>query len=192
MADGTGSTKERQFRSSADVREATRPPDVGVGETVVYAAHGVGTVVARGRNIVAGTERECVVVEFEAGLRVTLSLDEAACRLRPVADRAELDLVGSTLAAQCGAHERSWTKRIKDSKAKLARGNPGDLAEIVRDGAGRERPGAADRLSDGERRVYLRARELLVREISTARRVDVDEADGWIDTQIASFDESED
>ena len=41
----------------------------------MYAAHGVGQVVAHERKRVDGTDRDSVVVELVSGLRVTLSLD---------------------------------------------------------------------------------------------------------------------
>jgi CarD family transcriptional regulator len=192
MADGTGSTKQRLVVSPFDAHDSTCAPRIEIGDTIVYAAHGIGTIVARERSCVGETERECVVTEFGTGLRVTLSLDDAAERMRPVADKADLDRVGDILATTCGARDGSWTRRIRESKAKLARGLPGDLAEIVLDGAGREASVPGNRLSDGERRVYLRARELLAREISAARQVDVDQADDWIDEQIGSFQERED
>jgi RNA polymerase-interacting CarD/CdnL/TRCF family regulator len=132
---------------------------------------------------VGETEQDGVVVDLAAGLRVTLSLDDAAGRLRPVADGAELDGVGATLAATSSERHGSWTRRIKESRAKLASGRPGDLAEIV--GTARhERSAVGARLSHGERRVYLQARELLVREICCARGVDADEADAWIAAQL--------
>jgi CarD family transcriptional regulator, regulator of rRNA transcription len=166
--------------------------EIQVGDSVVYAAHGVGKVVALGPLSVGEGEQEGVVVDLAAGLRVTLSLDDAAGRLRPVADGADLESVGETLAAGSPRRDGSWTKRIKDSKAKLASGRPADLAEIVRDGVCHERSAAGARLSHGERLVYLQARELLVREICCARGVDADEADAWIAAQIASSDERED
>ena len=65
--------------------------DIAVGDTVVYAAHGVGRVVAREQKRVDGTKRDCVVVELDGELRVTLPLLEAAERLRAVADERELE-----------------------------------------------------------------------------------------------------
>src|SRR3954447_12815439 len=108
MADGTGSTKQRPVARASGVK---------VGDTVVYAAHGIGTIVAREQNSVAGTKRDCLVVELAAGLRVTLSLDDAATRLRPVANRAELERVGEMLGDTGGERDGSWTRRIRDSKA---------------------------------------------------------------------------
>jgi RNA polymerase-interacting CarD/CdnL/TRCF family regulator len=157
----------------------------------VYAAHGVGRVVARERKLVAGTERECVVVDLAAGLRVTLPVEEAAERLRAVVGEAELAQMQKTLAQEPVGREGSWTRRIKEGKAKLASGGAGDLAELVRDGVRYERPGnGMPRLSLTERHLYRQARELLVREICSARGVEQDEADAWIEAQIALPEES--
>ena len=171
---------------------ADASPKIRVGDTVVYAAHGVGRVVALGQLSVGEKEQDGVVVDLAAGLRVTLSLDDAAGRLRPVADGAELESVSETLGAGSSHRDGSWTKRIKESKAKLASGRPADLAEVVRDGARHEQSAVGARLSHGERSVYLQARELLVREICWARGVDAEEAEAWIAAQIASPGESED
>jgi CarD family transcriptional regulator len=151
---------------------------------VVYAAHGVGRIVAREQTQVAGTERECVVVVLATGLRVTLPLAEAAERLRAVADDDELENVGRTLAADSGVRDGSWTKRIRESKAKLAGGRPSELAEIVRDGGRFEQAGIGARLTHAERNVYLQARQLLVMEICSARGVEQGEAEAWIEAQI--------
>jgi CarD family transcriptional regulator len=165
---------------------------VAVGDTVVYGAHGVGSVVAQERRVVAGAERDCIVVNLAEGLRVTLAVEEAAERLRPLIDDGALANVQYTLADKRSRREGSWTKRINQGKAKLAAGNPVDLAQIVRDGACFERPAnGLHRLSNSERLVYVRARQLLVREISSARGIEQEEADAWIEAQIALHQEGE-
>src|SRR5262245_45425214 len=92
---------------------------LGVGDTVVYAAHGIGRVVARAQQQVGGTERDVVVLDLATGLRVTLALEEASERLRPVADENEIEDVRRRLVAGSSASDKQWTKRIKESKAKL-------------------------------------------------------------------------
>jgi CarD family transcriptional regulator len=161
-----------------------------VGDTVVYAAHGIGRVVARAQKQVGGTERDCVVLDLATGLRVTLSLEEAGERLRAVADENEIEDVRKTLVAESPALDKQWTTRIKESKAKLASGRPTELAEIVRDGS-RFEEARGSQLSHVERRVYLQARELLIREISSARGLEHDEAEAWIEAQIALPDRNE-
>jgi CarD family transcriptional regulator len=159
---------------------------VDVGETVVYAAHGVGRVVAFEQKHVDGIARECVVVELAAGLRVTLPLSDAAERLRMVADERELAEVQKTLASSATEREGPWTKRIKESKEKLAAGKATGLAEIIRDGARFEGGSNGVQLSQAERSVYVQARGLLVRELCSARGMQEAEAEAWIDAQIAS------
>jgi CarD family transcriptional regulator, regulator of rRNA transcription len=162
-----------------------RPAQRAVGDVVVYAAHGVGRIVSREQTLVAGTERDCVVVELAQGLRVTLSHEDAAERLRPVLDDRELRGVQKTLAGQPAARDGAWTRRIKESKAKLAGGRARELAELVRDGASHEGSGRSPRLSPGERQLYLQARQLLARELCFARGLEPGEADEWIEAQLA-------
>jgi CarD family transcriptional regulator len=163
---------------------------VRVGDTVVYAAHGVGRVIAREQQRVGETERDCIVLDLDTGLRVTLSVDEACERLRAVAGEQELEDVRLTLAAEPTDRDGRWAARIKESRAKLASGRPTELAELVRDGSRFERS-RGSQLSHAERRVYLQARELLVREVSSARGVEQDEAEAWIEAQITLPDRGE-
>jgi CarD family transcriptional regulator len=157
----------------------------------VYAAHGIGRVVALEQKRVAGTERECIVVDLADGLRVTLPLEEAAERLRGVADESELESVRRTLASDSGGRDRAPLTRIRENKAKLASGRPIELAELVRDGGRLEQTKEGFRLSQTERRVYLQARELLVRELCSARGLEPDQAEAWIEAQIAPPDKED-
>ena len=72
---------------------------------------------------------------------------------------------------------------------KLAGGDPLGLAEVVRDGALRERKLIAKRngsqLSPSERDLYVRARRLLSGEIGLAHGLEPLEADAWIQAQLA-------
>jgi RNA polymerase-interacting CarD/CdnL/TRCF family regulator len=86
----------------------------------------------------------------------------------------------------------TWPKRMSDAQAKLRRGDPLELAEIIRDAVRRERrvtpSGAPTKLSTSERALYLKARESLASEISVVRLIGTDEASAWIDAQLAAGD----
>ena len=150
----------------------------------MYAAHGIGRVVARGRTQIGGVERDCIVVDLEAGLRVTLSVEQAGERLRTMSDEKDVEEVRRTLVAESAGHDSRWTARIKESKAKLAGGRPAELAELVRDGSRFERV-RGTQMAHAERRVYLQARQLLIREVSVVRGLQHDEAEAWVEAQIA-------
>jgi RNA polymerase-interacting CarD/CdnL/TRCF family regulator len=73
---------------------------------------------------------------------------------------------------------------------KVGAGDPLGLAEVVRDGALRERRLTAkhngSQLSTGERNLYMHARRLLTLEIGLAHGLGPDEADAWIEEQLTA------
>jgi CarD family transcriptional regulator len=159
-----------------------------VGDVVVYASHGIGRVAARGKRDVLGAKPDLVVLEFASGLKVTLPLERARGLLRPLAGEAEVVRVKATLREEAPPKEEPWLKRRNDLQAKLAAGGAIELAEIVRDGAIRERSlaarGQGTKSSDAEREILGRARHLLVGEIAMALGLDLSQADAWIEQQL--------
>ena len=161
---------------------------LSVGDVVVYAAYGVGRIVAREKRVRGGADQEIVVLELAHGLTVTLPLERAIGQLRPPVDEADMRRVQQTLREAGTLSSDVWLKRRKDTQAKLKGGDPVELAEVVRDGAQRvralaERP-SKSQLSPGEKDLYMRARQLLSEEIRVVRGVEEADADAWIEEQL--------
>lgn len=163
---------------------------LAVGDAVVYAAHGAGRVAALERRTVLGVDQDVVVLELGLGLRVTLSTEQARERLRLVASEADIQRVQQTLRDDGDAGEDSWRKRLNEAQAKLVSGDLLELAEVVRDGMRRHRSqatkGGAPKLSESERKLYEQARQLLAREIGSARGLEQAEAEAWIEEQVTA------
>jgi CarD family transcriptional regulator len=164
--------------------------ELEVGTVVVYPPHGVGKIAARETRVVLGVEQEVVVLELADGLSSMLTLDRAREQLRPLVTEAGLRKVRATLREDSALSDEIWSKRLKDVQDKLRRGDPEELAAIVRDGVRRDRAleaGNKSKLSVSERALFVKARELLSDEIGLARGLDADEANAWIDEQLASL-----
>jgi CarD family transcriptional regulator len=163
---------------------------LAVGDVVVYPSHGVGPIVAREHRTVLGVKREVVVLDLADGLLVTLPVDLAQTSLRPLLSEADLRLVQKTLREERPVSDDLWLKRRKDAEGKIADGDPLGLAEVVRDGALRQRrlreKGNGSALSAGERSIYMKARRLLSGEIGLAHGLGPVEADAWIDQQLGT------
>jgi RNA polymerase-interacting CarD/CdnL/TRCF family regulator len=163
---------------------------LAVGDVVVYAAHGVGHVVARERRVIPGGMQDILVLGLADGLSVTLPIERARELLRPLLTETDLRRVKKTLREDHTPSDDVWLKRRKDTQGKVAGGDPLGLAEVVRDGAHRERRLIAKRtgsqLSPSERELYMRARRLLSGEIGLAHGLEPAEADAWIDEQLAA------
>jgi CarD family transcriptional regulator, regulator of rRNA transcription len=162
---------------------------LAVGDVVVYGSHGIGRVRARQKQIVLGVEREMVEVELVDGMTVTLPIGRAQEQLRPLATESDLRRVQATLRKGRALDPDAWTKRREEARKKLSEGDPVGLAELVRDGAQRERgrsgKGANSRLSTSEDELSAKARQLLAAEVALARGVQPAEADAWIEEQLS-------
>jgi len=186
------STVEEASRGRAGTDRRGRYFEVvrlAVGDAVVYPGHGAGRVAARGKMVVFDAEQEVVVLELGDGLSVTLPMQLAWELLRPLVSEAGLSRVQETLREDGALSGDVWVKRLKQVQAKLRGGDPLELAEIVRDGARRERTltanGTNSKLSISEKALCVKARKLLAGEIGLARGLDRAEVDAWIDEQLA-------
>ena len=162
--------------------------ELAVGDLVVYGNHGVGRVAARRKQDVCGETQEVVVLELEH-LTVTLPVLLARTQLRSVASRADLGRVGVVLRDDEELSSRNWLSRRREALARLVGGTPVELAQIVSEGAQRERLRAASggskaQLSVGERELYTRARALLTNEVALALDVQRVAAETWIDSHL--------
>jgi RNA polymerase-interacting CarD/CdnL/TRCF family regulator len=158
--------------------------EFAVGQVVVYGGHGAGRVVARETQTAGSEARDVVVLELAATLTVTLPIALAHEQLRAVVDEAELASVQTTLRGAPRVREALWIKRQKATREKLATGQAICLAEVISDGAHRQRD-QEKRLSLAERELYLKARRLLADEIGHARGIDPAQAEDWITSQLA-------
>lgn len=162
---------------------------LAVGDVVVYPALGVGRVAAQEKRVVFGAKQEVVVLALADGLSVTLPMQLARELLRPLVSEAGLHRVRETLREDGAPSGDVWVRRMKQVQAKLRGGDPLDLAEIVRDGARRERTltanGTYSKLSVSEKGLCVKARQRLSGEIGLARGLDRAEVDAWIDEQLA-------
>jgi RNA polymerase-interacting CarD/CdnL/TRCF family regulator len=163
--------------------------ELAVGDLVVYSSHGAGSIAARKTQTVLGETGEVVVVELDDGLTVTLPLELAQQLLRPLASEAELRIVQEKLRGDSVLSTDPWLSRRKHILEKLAGGSPVELAEIVSEGAQRERErhakGTGSSGSSGERDVFIKARRLLADEIALTRGIQPDAADAWIEERLA-------
>ena len=110
-----------------------------VGDLVVYGTHGIGRIAAREERAVLGAAREVVVIELEDGLTVTLPLERAREQLRALASEADVRHVRKELRADRDLSLSPWLSRRQAALDKLSSADPVNLAEIVSEGAQRER-----------------------------------------------------
>jgi CarD family transcriptional regulator len=142
-----------------------------VGETVVYASHGVGQITAIEEQEVAGIKLQVFVIFFEKD-RMTVRVPVAKAvsgGLRKIVGPALIEKVLEVLAGSARAKRGMWSRRGQEYEAKINSGDLMLLAEVLRD---LYRSPEQTEPSYSKRQLYEAALETLAHEISEA------EADG--------------
>jgi CarD family transcriptional regulator len=105
------------------------------GDAVVYPTHGVGRIDHVGFEEIAGHRLNLIHISFEDS-QMTLRVPVAQARaagLRKLASREALAAALATLRGPRRVSRLMWAKRSQEYLAKINTGNPGALAEVVRD-----------------------------------------------------------
>jgi len=146
-------------------------PLFSTGDLVVYPTHGVGKIVAIEAQEISGYTLNVFVVAFDKDrmtLRVPLAKAKAS-GLRKLSSRKEMDAALAKLRGRSRAKRTMWSRRAQEYQAKIASGDPGSIAEVVRD---LYRNVGQPEQSYSERQIYQAALDRFVREFAAVERID--------------------
>src|SRR5437016_10512966 len=141
------------------------------GDLVVYPTHGVGKITAIETQEIAGHILSVFVVLFDKD-RMTLRVPLAKAKgsgLRRLSSRKEMDAALAKLRGRSRAKRTMWSRRAQEYQAKIASGDPGSIAEVVRD---LFRNVGQPQQSYSERQIYQAAADRFVREYAAVERID--------------------
>ena len=165
-------------------KKTTQRQGYKTGESVVYPAHGVGTIIAIEEQEVAGFKLELFVILFEKD-KMTLRVPTAKAAsvgMRKLAEDDVLTRSLDTIAGRARIKRTMWSRRAQEYDAKINSGDLVSIAEVVRD---LHRSEAQPEQSYSERQLYEAALDRMVREIAAAHKVTEPEALKMIEAQLA-------
>jgi CarD family transcriptional regulator len=155
-----------------------------VGDRVVYPHHGAAVIEKKEMIEVAGEKREYLILKIAHG-DMTLSVptdkvDEVG--MRPPISAEDVDDLFQLLGKKDVREPTNWSRRFKNHQEKLKSGDVYQVAEVVRNLALRE---ASKGLSAGEKAMLVKARGVLVSELSFALNLSEDDALKKLEEQLA-------
>lgn len=156
-----------------------------VGETVVYPHHGAATISEVKTRTIKGQEKTYLKLRVAQGdLVIEVPAENVdLVGVRDVIGQDGLDRVFDVLRASVVEEPTNWSRRYKANLEKLASGDVIEVSEVVRDLWRRDQ----DRgLSAGEKRMLVKARQILVSELALAEKTDEEGAALLLDKVLAS------
>ena len=156
-----------------------------VGETVVYPHHGAATIDEVKTRVIRGEEKTYLKLRVNQGdLVIEVPAENVELvGVRDVINQDGLERVIEVLQAPFVDEPTNWSRRYKANLEKLASGDVLRVSEVVRDLWRRDQ----DRgLSTGEKRMLVKAKQILVSELALAEKCSEDEAGERLDVILAA------
>jgi len=157
--------------SKKDEKPMSEKLGFATGDFVVYPTHGVGKILGVENQEIAGYQLNVFVVHFDKD-RMTLRVPVGKAKnsgLRRLSTRKEMDAALAKLKGRSRAKRTMWSRRAQEYEAKINSGDPGSIAEVVRD---LYRNVGQPEQSYSERQIYQAALDRLVREFAAVEKID--------------------
>jgi len=148
-----------------------------VGDKAVYPAHGVGEVTAIERREIAGSTQTFYILKIlDNGMKIMVpTLQAQQVGLREIISSQEADEVFDILREkEISVDTATWNRRYREYMEKIKTGSVFEVAEVLRDLYLLK---AEKDLSFGERKMLDTARNLLIKELSLAKKMEEDQVE---------------
>ncbi len=153
------------------------------GESIVYPAHGVGTIVAIEEQIVAGHTLELFVIDFQKDkMRLKVPVAKAAAiGMRKLAETDYVERALKVVQGRARVKRTMWSRRAQEYDAKINSGDLISISEVVRD---LYRAENQPEQSYSERQLYEAALDRMARELAAVNQLSETEAVRLIETNL--------
>jgi CarD family transcriptional regulator len=142
-----------------------------VGDKAVYPAHGVGEVTAIEKREIGGSSQTFYILKIlDNGMRIMVPMLQAQqVGLREIISSEEADEVFDILREkEISVDTTTWNRRYREYMEKIKTGSVFEVAEVLRDLYLLK---MEKDLSFGERKMLDTARNLLIKELSLAKKM---------------------
>lgn len=143
-----------------------------VGDLAVYPAQGVGVIEAIESREVMGNKQQFYIMKIMGnGMKIMIPISSAKnVGLREVIKEKEIDKIYEILKEKdVTIDKQTWNKRYREYLEKIKTGSVYEIAKVLRDLLILKND---KNLSFGERKMMDTAKNLLIKEISVATKVD--------------------
>jgi CarD family transcriptional regulator len=156
-----------------------------VGETVVYPHHGAATITAVKTRTIKGDDKQYITLNVHASdLTIELPVENVELiGVRDVIDSAGVEAVFEVLRSDIVEEPGNWSRRFKANTEKMGSGSVYRVSEVVRDLWRRDQDHG---VSAGEKRMLLKARQILISELALAQNSTDEEASAVLDEVLST------
>jgi len=135
-----------------------------IGDKIVYPRHGAGVIEGIEEKEVLGEKCKYYVIRIALGnMKVMVPIDNMENQsIRYIISKDKIDDIYNILSGETSCMCKHWSKRYRESEAKIKRGDAFEISQLVKNLTVSDRE---KKLSTGEKRMLESARQLLISEL---------------------------
>lgn len=153
-----------------------------IGDKVVYAMHGAGTVKAIEEKKILGEVRSYYILHIAHGnMEIMVPTEGDSVGLRPIVGADVIPRVEDVLASESTPMDINWNRRNRENMERLKTGDILEVAAVIRNLLRVDR---IKKLSTGEKKLLMNARQILASEIAVVTGTSEEEAQQLIDSRV--------
>jgi CarD family transcriptional regulator len=154
-----------------------------IGDKIVYPMHGAGIIESVEEKKILGEIRRYYILKVAFGdMKIMIPCDSSdMIGVREVIGADETPRVMDILAKASTEMSGNWNRRYRENMAKLRTGETCNVAEVVRNLMRIDR---VKKLSTGEKKMLVNAKQILISELILAAGVDAAELESKIETVV--------
>ncbi len=144
-----------------------------VGEKIVYPIHGAGIIDAIEDRDIFGNIKKCYIISMLIDeIKVIIPVDDIdSIGIRLIASQ-DYEEVLEILKGPCVKMDERWNVRYRENEQRIKRGEICCLAKVVNYLANMDKK---NKLSTWEKRMYCKAMEILISELSLIKNLSISE-----------------
>ena len=153
-----------------------------IGDKVVYAMHGAGTVKAIEKKKILGEVRSYYILHISHGnMEIMVPTEGDSAGLRPIVSEDVIPRVEDVLSSESTPMDDNWNRRNRENMERLKTGDILEVAGVIRNLLRVDR---VKRLSTGEKKLLMNARQILASEVAVVTGTSEEEAQQLIDSRV--------
>ena len=154
-----------------------------VGDNIVYAMHGAGTIDSIEEKEILGEKLSYYIIKMPGEVKIMVPTAKAETMgVRSVIDAEGANRVLKILEADETEMSQNWSKRYRENLDKMKTGDIFEVADVVRNLSFKQKEKGT--LSTGEKKMLNNAKVILVSELSLAENSSRDEIEKLVDNKI--------
>jgi CarD family transcriptional regulator len=154
-----------------------------IGDRIVYPMHGAGVIEAVEERRILGETRRYYILNIAFGdMKIMIPCDSSELiGVREVITADQIMDVMEVLSMDSTEMSDNWNRRYRENMAKLKTGEPGHVAEVVRNLMRIDR---VKKLSTGEKKMLANAKQILISELILAVNEEAAELESRIENAV--------